>query len=389
MIISPQGGDIMSRRKKGEGSYGERMINGIKYRYYKFPNGKIVYGKTLKEVNEKKQAYLESPESRTVSTNIIFSDYCYRWLKQKKRITEKTRQDYERLIDLHIKPYSIGFRPINSLTSQMCSKYLEELSSDYALATIKRTWAVVVQVIRHGMESKEIPIFPINNIVKPTEDTVVSKKKEVKFISEEDMNAVYEEAKKERYGNTGWLFIFIMYSGVRAAEAMCLQWGDITPDFKKVHVQRSMQKVKKRDENGDFIKVNGKYVYEYIEKSVKTTAGDRVIPLPKRGIEALNKMSKREHSNTDLVFISNTGMKYTHNMLIKPLKMILKRSDSKIKNYSPHDLRRGYGSILLSKGTNIAVISKLLGHSKVSTTLNIYTKPFDKDVEDAVAKFDE
>lgn len=380
----------MGRRKKGEGSYGERTINGSKYKYYKFPNGKVVYGKTLKEVNEKRQTYEQSPESKVVNSDLTFSEYCYRWLKQKQRISEKTREDYEREIDLHIKPYSIGYKPINSITSKMCSKYLDELSNKYAIATIHRAWAVVVQVLRYGMELYEIPEFPIKNVIKPTEDTVVSKKKEVKFISEDDMNAVYEEAKKERYGNTGWLFIFIMYSGVRAAEAMCLRWSDITYDKKKVHIQRSMQKVKMKDEKGNIIKdKKGKTKYHYIEKSTKTTSGDRVIPLPSRGIEALDMMDKREHTDDDLVFITNTGQQYTHNCLTKPLKMILKRSDSRIKTYSPHALRRGYGSILLSKGVNIAVISKLLGHSRVSTTLNIYTKAFDKDVIDAVNKFDE
>ena len=380
----------MGRRKKGEGSYGERIINGNKYRYYKFPNGKIVYGKTLAEVNEKRKAYEETPEIKVIDNSYIFSDYCYKWLKQKKRVTDRTKEDYEREIDLHIKPYSIGCRPIASMTVQMVNKYLIELSTKYSKATIHRTWAIVSQVLKHGMTVGDIPVFSIESINQPTEDDVASKRKDTRFISEEDMNAVYEEAKKERYGNSGWFFIFMMYSGVRAAEEMSLKWKDVTSDFSKVHIQRSTQKVKIRDKNGDFMKnKNGDYIYQYIEKSTKTTSGDRVIPLPARGVEALMKMAEREHTDEDYVFISNTGLKYTHNMLVKPLRTILKRSDSKIKDYSPHALRRGYGSILLSKGVNIAVISKLLGHSRVSTTLNIYTKAFDKDVDDAVKLFDQ
>ena len=381
----------MARRKKGEGSYGERTINNNKYRYYKFPDGKTVYGKTLKEVNEKRQAYEQAPENKVIDNSYVFSDYCYKWLKQKKRITQKTRDDYERLIELHIKPYSIGKRPVNTLTVQMFDKYLEELATTYSKATIRRTWAVIGQTLKYGMNQQEIPIFPIENIVKPTEDDVVKKVKKVRFISEEDMNAVYKEAKKERYGNTGWFFIFMMYSGVRAAEEMNLRWKDVSADYKKVHIHRSSQKIRVRDKNGNFIKseTGRGYKNKYVEKGAKTTSGDRIVPLPQRGREALKMMAKREHTEEDLVFISNTGKQYTHSMLEKPLRMILKRSDSKIKNYSPHDLRRGYGSILLSKGVNIAVISKLLGHSKVSTTLNIYTKAFDKDVEDAINVFDE
>lgn len=370
----------MSRRKKGEGSYGERIINGNKYRYYKFPDGKTVYGKTLKEVNEKRQAYSKLDVK---SNSYTFVDYCYQWLKQKQRITQRTRDDYESEIELHIKPYSIGNRPINSLTPQMFEKYLNELSEKYSHATIKRTWAVVVQVIKYGMRLHEIPSFPLEDINKPTEEMVASKKKDTRFVTEEDVNAIYEEAKKEQYGNHGWLFIFIMYSGVRAAEAFNLKWKDVSSDYKKVHIRRSSQKVRQRDNKG-----NKTHKYKYVEKNTKTNAGDRIIPLPKRGTEALKKMAEREHTDEDLVFVNNFGRQYNHNMIIKPLKSILKHSDSKIKNYSPHDFRRGYGSILLSKGVNIAVISKLLGHSRTSITFNVYTKAFDKDVEAAVKLFD-
>ena len=175
----------------------------------------------------------------------------------------------------------------------------------------------------------------------------------------------------------------MMYSGVRAAEAFNLRWKDVSKDFKKVHIHRSSQKIRLRDDDGNLL-----HKYEYREKGAKTASSDRIIPLPDRGIEALKKMAERKHTDEDLVFVNNSGRPYTHSMLDKPLRMILKRSDSKIKDYTPHALRRGYGSILLSKGVNIAVISKLLGHSNVSTTLNIYTKAFDKDVEDAIKIFD-
>jgi integrase len=38
-----------------------------------------------------------------------------------------------------------------------------------------------------------------------------------------------------------------------------------------------------------------------------------------------------------------------------------------------HDLRHCHASLLLADGTNIKAISERLGHSKVSTTLNIYS----------------
>ncbi|WP_455492424.1 tyrosine-type recombinase/integrase [Butyricicoccus sp.] len=38
-----------------------------------------------------------------------------------------------------------------------------------------------------------------------------------------------------------------------------------------------------------------------------------------------------------------------------------------------HDLRHTAGSLLLAQGVNIKQIQEFLGHSDVTTTLNIYT----------------
>jgi integrase len=48
------------------------------------------------------------------------------------------------------------------------------------------------------------------------------------------------------------------------------------------------------------------------------------------------------------------------------------RSGEILPNTSPHDLRHTAGTLMLRRGMPIEVVSKVLGHSKVSTTLDIY-----------------
>lgn len=43
-----------------------------------------------------------------------------------------------------------------------------------------------------------------------------------------------------------------------------------------------------------------------------------------------------------------------------------------IKNCTPHDLRRTFGSQLLLQGVDIYTVSKLLGHNSVATTEKHY-----------------
>ena len=58
---------------------------------------------------------------------------------------------------------------------------------------------------------------------------------------------------------------------------------------------------------------------------------------------------------------------------------MLENSECSNKNYTPHSLRHGYGSILLSQGVDIKTVSILLGHKDISTTYNIYIHVLEED----------
>ncbi len=63
---------------------------------------------------------------------------------------------------------------------------------------------------------------------------------------------------------------------------------------------------------------------------------------------------------------------------------MLKNSSCNRKDYPPHSLRHGYGSILISKGADIKLVSELLGHSDVTFTYNVYIGIFQEDKRKAV-----
>jgi integrase len=56
-----------------------------------------------------------------------------------------------------------------------------------------------------------------------------------------------------------------------------------------------------------------------------------------------------------------------------------------IGNVRFHDLRHTQASLLHDAGVPLAVVSKRLGHSKISTTLNLYTHVFEEADDQAAA----
>ena len=56
---------------------------------------------------------------------------------------------------------------------------------------------------------------------------------------------------------------------------------------------------------------------------------------------------------------------------------------------TPHDLRRGFVSILVAANADIKTISALLGHADISTTLNIYAQANTKRKEEVMAQMEQ
>ena len=71
--------------------------------------------------------------------------------------------------------------------------------------------------------------------------------------------------------------------------------------------------------------------------------------------------------------------------------MIRKNNNCKLaglKQIRLHDFRHSCASLFISKGANVAVVSKYLGHAKIEETLNTYTHFFKSDLDRIVEMLD-
>lgn len=363
----------MGKRKNGEGSYGEKTIKGVVYKYYRDASGKYIYAKTAKELKEKIEQ--NKQKKNEVSSITIFGDYCYYWLKEHySEISSGTYDDYENIIKSRIITYPISKLQISAITPESLNKYFLSLAKKYSKASIDKTWCVIRQVLEYGMEEKEINEFSISKIKRPKEQNVAVKKKEVPFIDEEDMEELYNTVYNGNYDNSAYMLIFIMYSGLRVSEAIALTWKCVSKDFSQITVRKSTRRIVERDDNLNPIQnINGTSKYVTIQKETKTIDGTRTIPIPQRAIDILKHFySQYSHGANDFVFVTSNNTQYNKRNVERTLEKILQDSNCSRKDYTPHCLRHGYGSILVKNGVDIKLVSELLGHSKVDITYNYY-----------------
>jgi len=381
----------MAKRRNGEGTYGVKEIKGVKYHYYRDVNGKYTYGKTVSIIKEKiktrKSEEKFVPKNNTIKESTTFGEYILAWLttiRKKdlgKNLEFTTYDSYEDAINgriINYTDYDLNGRSLQSLTTDCFQDYLDSLAKKYAKGTIDKTWQLIKQCVKYGEIKGDIKPNLLSLVRKPTESNVAVKRKEIGIASIEDMDLLYKEGLRKFsngryiYGNASKVVILIMYTGMRVSEANGLKWKSIDLKNKNIKVENALVRIKNRDENTDT-----KYKLNY--KNTKSLAGYRDIPMSDIAEEMIKYFDtyNKNHTDNDYVCLNENMSPFTKDNVNKCIKRMCKNANC--NSYSIHALRHSFGSVLLSKGVEIKIISELLGHSRIQTTYDIYLRVSKQD----------
>ena len=169
-------------------------------------------------------------------------------------------------------------------------------------------------------------------------------------------------------------------SGARRSELCAIRWSDIDFDNKTLYIDNSLKVI------------DG----EVDEEKAKTEYSVRTIELGVNTIELLKEYKKWQDDyiaskgdkwlGTDRVFTAIDGKHMHPDTTNKILKRVLEKYD--LPKLSFHELRHTCASILNSNGIDPVTIKERLGHSDTSTTMNIYTHPFEDNKRASACVFD-
>jgi len=388
----------MAKRKNGEGSWGKKTIKGVVYSYYRDANGKYYYGKTDKIVKEKIKNAIDSQKTSSivldnhiiiaeagVSDKSIFCDYMKMWLKTKSSsLSPATYDRYESAISEMEKfsKFNLADKQISSLTPTMIQSFLDCLSHDYSRSSINIFFSIIQQSINYGIANGDFRSNILYSVHVPKEMNCKIKKRKTNATTIEDVENIYHECWRKKddgsytLADSARVIVLIMYTGMRIGEALGLKWENVDWGNNKIHIKQSLAVIKNRDEK------NGIYKTHRITKETKSKSGIRTLPLPDKAVDVLKYFEAKRKN--DFVCVLPSGDIYNGHSIRAMLSRVLRNVGIPENKYTIHSLRHGYGSILLSKGIDIKVISELLGHSNVNFTYNVYIEIFEKDKEKVV-----
>jgi integrase len=301
-------------------------------------------------------------------------DYLNEWLELvKPTLKHKTYDAYEGFTRVHLIP-RLGHIKLNKLTTEHINgAWARMLKEGHSPTLIEHCYLRLSKALHDAIERKLIVTNPMQFVSKPRVEP-----KEMNPLSLEDIARVLEVAKDTEYYS---IIHTAIHTGMRRNELLGLRWKDINLDESVLHLNRSIYRAK-----------GG--VTEH--QTTKTKSASRAIDLTPSSAIHLRKLWELqcgdalvyEYKVTENspVFIRRTGEPLLPTTVTHGFKKIVKKLG--LDNVRFHDLRHTHATVMLLQGVHPKVVQERLGHSKMSTTMDLYSHVMPSMQKDAVKKFE-
>ena len=258
----------------------------------------------------------------------------------------RTWQRHEEVVRLHLKP-TIGNTKLDKLNAmQVQDVYAQKLNAGLSPRSVEIIHVTLHKALKQAVRWSLVPRNVAEAVTPPRPP-----KREIMPLNQQQLRTLLETAQNdELYA----LWVLACTTGMRNGELLAVQWRDIYLDAGPLQVKRTV--------------FGGKV------SPPKTASARRTIRLSK-----LARVALRQHRTnaagrhaSEWVFSSGAGTPISvHNLHNRTWKPLLERAGLP-SGTRMHDLRHSAATLLLSKGVAVKVVSEMLGHADVSTTLSIY-----------------
>lgn len=359
--------------------------------YYYFEVGKVdgkrkkierAGGATKKEALEALRIALNefyNTGSVQKETNISVSDYMDYWYNEYVLINCKfnTQQYYKNCINNHIKPY-LGVYKLNQISSATLQEFINyKFINGSSEHTLKNYLGIITKSFRMAVYPYNLlKNNPAEHLKMPKYDNIP--REDFKILTLDEFNIIIDRFPK---GSSFYVPLQIAFNtGLRVAEVCGLTWDCIDFENKTLKVDK-------------ILLYKGKGIFEFA--TPKTLSSYRTISIGHTLLKILkdnkdwqeeNKKNYGEYyKENNFICTKENGENITTNS-IKYLSRIV-NLELEI-DFTFHALRHTHATMLLENGANIKDIQKRLGHSRLSTTMDVYSHVTKKMSDNTVNIFE-
>lgn len=346
-----------------------------------------VYAKTPQELAQKVAERTEEIERRKqLAENPLVWQYAQTWYKlYTPRLSDSRKSDYAIAINRHICPiigslHMLDVTPGDIADVMLSCADLSRSSQDKIVCALKKIFAA----------GEKAGVVHVN----PCVDLRAGGKRaaEKEALTRQQMRTLEDAVAGTRI----YPFVMIgLYAGLRREEILGLEWDCVHLDGAApyISVRRALRWVHNQP---------------VVSDELKSAAARRDVPIPPTLVGCLADLQRT--ATGDYVISSSDGQPWSMTAYRNAWRYITRRQtgtakrtehgetvlrekklgetvrNSKVQitidfGVTPHILRHTYITNLILSGANVKVVQYLAGHSKVETTLNIYTHLIERSPE--------
>ena len=278
------------------------------------------------------------------------------WKEYKRPyVKQSTMAAYVLILENHVLP---EFGDNDSLHEHDVQAFvLKKIEHGLSAKSVKDILIVLKMVMKFGVKNEwmnhyEWDIkFPVNN--QPKELEVLSVANHKKILDYVQHNFTFMS-----------LGIYISLStGLRIGEICALKWSDINVADGTITVQRTIERI--------YMVEGEKKHTQLVINTPKTVNSCREIPISKELLAMVKPMKKVV--NADFYVLTNEDKPTEPRTYRNYYNRLMEKLD--IPKLKYHGLRHSFATRCIEAGCDYKTVSVLLGHSNISTTLNLYVHP--------------
>lgn len=346
---------MFTLRKDGryQGSYTDET--GRHYVYDRDPE--VLYRKIQEKMTDREECI---PTFKEVADS---------WERQhRQEITDRTWKNYEPhvkdIVSLH------GYRKIDALeAADVVNDLARAKAQGYSATVVNTRRSIYLMILDHAIIEGHIKYNPAKSVKLP------------KGLKKGKRTAPTAEQMKIILKNVdapfGLFPFFLLCTGMRKSEALALDWSDIDLKNKEIRITKSLDY-----SSGSRPKV----------KPPKTEAGNRIVPIldillphlkrgtgpvfpcpsSNRGGNGGGYMTERAYEGAWFRYCQNVGLMNGDKPAV-----------------TAHNLRHGTATLMFELGVDELTTQKILGHSRIGITREIYTDLRSAQLSKSVSKLND
>lgn len=253
-----------------------------------------------------------------------------------------------------LQKYEISQIPIREITAFDIQQYVNRLTNDgYGRTTIKKQMEIVTAPLKQAAALHYIPADPSAGVRLPAQDRVKKQPRDTGAYTDAEQEALWRVI--DASDDPAVIAIGMMIeTGLRVGELLALRWSNLSIERKRLTVDGTILNISNAGKSKR-------------QDSPKSPSSRRLVPLTDRAVALATRL--RDGSCSEWVF-SKGKERMCYSNLVRATKKTCENAH--VAYRGEHVFRHTFATNCYYKGVDVKILSKLMGHSDIKVTYNIY-----------------